>query len=435
MTHRLSHTAQFFGMVSWVVINTLATPAARAQDVSIDNAAQTVRTQNFSVAWNTGADTEAITRLHWIGGPNLTGVQGLDSCGDSSGAYSQYFANSLAPPDPQSGGLMLVGGGTTTPSGTTPWSAQTSGLAVQVTINSSSTGCPPSSAGVDVQTVYRFVNPHDSQSNWVWVQRVFDFTTTPFTHDFRPYVARLLLGSGYTDVIYPTQTHKLAVINTFKCGLGCTGPKSEPDAAPLHPLWDAQAGWFAMNDPTTGQGVVVSRVLSTDPQGNTIAAQLWVDNDGGIAASNNSSFLLISPAAGFSGGLLTEVEALCFYDSSSWVPSLTPPVGCRNAPISLSPWTLTFEGQSVGTTSVSKTAALINSGTRSLNIGKIVASGDFTQTNDCPTTLAGAAQCTLTVSFTPSAAGIRSGSVSIIDQRQLSSPQTLGLAGIGLPAQ
>jgi hypothetical protein len=56
-------------------------------------------------------------------------------------------------------------------------------------------------------------------------------------------------------------------------------------------------------------------------------AQLWIDNDAG-SNTNVASFLLMSPPGGFTGGLVTEVETFCFYDSSIWTPSLTPPAAC-----------------------------------------------------------------------------------------------------------
>ena len=220
------------------------------------------------------------------------------------------------------------------------------------------------------------------------------------------------------------------------CPEGCTGPKSAPGAAQLNPLWDSKQGWFAIHNPGTLQGMVVSRVPSTDPQGNPIAAQLWIDYDGPSGSNSNAtSFLLMNPTAGFNGGLVTEVETLCFYDSSIWTPSLVPPPACRNAPITLSPWTLTFVGQSVGSISVPQTAILANTGTASVGIVGIVSSGDFTETNNCPASLAARTACTITVTFNPSATGIRSGSVSILDDLLKSSPQTLSLAGLGLSAQ
>ena len=50
-----------------------------------------------------------------------------------------------------------------------------------------------------------------------------------------------------------------------------------------------------------------------------------------------------------------------------------------------------------------------------LDITSIVASGDFAQTNDCPATVAPAGFCTLSVTFTPTAAGTRTGAVTITD--------------------
>lgn len=437
MTHKLTRIANVFGIVSTILIAipSLAQTKGKipAPNVSIDTTSRTVTTSSFSVTWNSGVDTEAVTSLSWMGGSNLTNSNDLNTCGNSESDV-EYSGNSEAPPDPQSGGLDLVGGGTVTPPGTVAWSGQTlaSGTA-QVTINSNSTNCPPSSAGVNVQTTYRFSDPRNSAANWFGVQRVFDFSETAFPHDFRPYIARLSLSDGYTEVLYPSTGGTLAVMNVYDCGPGCTGPVSAPGALPLSPAWASAAGWFAIHNPSTLEGVVVKRVESADPQGNPIAAQLWIDNDLG-SNTNASSFLLMNPTGGFSAGLVTEVETLCFYNSTIWTPSLTPPPACINAPINLFPGSLTFASQAVGTTSTPRAAIVKNVGTAAVAIGGIGASGDFGESNDCPANLAVGAYCTIDVVFRPSAAGIRSGAVSIIDVAK-NSPQTLSLAGLGLAAQ
>lgn len=140
------------------------------------------------------------------------------------------------------------------------------------------------------------------------------------------------------------------------------------------------------------------------------------------------------PAAGFTGGLVVENETLCFYDSTIWIPSLLPPAGCTDVPVNLAPWSLTFGGVAIGGGSRSQVATLANVGAGAVTIAAIVSSGDFTQSNDCPTSLAAGGSCSIAVIFTPTAAGIRSGSVSILDKLE-SSPQVLNLAGLGLPAQ
>ena len=218
-----------------------------------------------------------------------------------------------------------------------------------------------------MQTTYRFFDPRNPAANWFGVQRVFDFSDTAFPHDFRPYIARLSLSEGYTEVLYPSTGGALAVMNVYNCGPGCTGPVSAPGALPLSPAWASAAGWFAIHNPSTLEGVVVKRVQTADPQGSAIGAQLWIDNDAG-SNSNASSFLLMNPTAGFSGGLVTEVETLCFYNSTTWTPSLTPPPACINAPMTLFPESLTFAGQTVGVASTPQAAILKNVGADAVTI-------------------------------------------------------------------
>jgi len=401
----------------------LAAPAALAQ-VAMNPATRTIQSKNFYLAWNTGVDTEAVTTLEWMGSANLTGSNFLNTCADPGNAV-EYSGNSQAPPDPESGGLYLVGGGTVTPPGTVAWSAQFLPTGGQVTINSKSTNCPPQSAGINVQTLYLF--PHPESFNAFGVERSFDFTTTTFSHDFRPYIPRLGLTAGYTEVLYPTPKGSLATASVYNCPSGCTGPKSEPGAKLLSPAWDSAQGWFAIHNPTTLQGVVVRRIPSADPQGNPITAQLWIDYDaaGSLFGSNASSFLLISPTGGFTGGVVTELDTLCFYNSTIWTPSIMPPPECAKPQVKLSPWNLTFAGQTVGTSSAPQSATLTSASTQPLSLD-IVATGDFAQSNDCPSSLPAAASCTITVTFTPTATGLRTGSVSVGGLVRLS------LAGTGL---
>ena len=71
---------------------------------------RTLASASFRVVWNSGTDVEAITSLQWKDSPNLTGSYAVDTC--NSGDV-EYFGNAWAPPDPQAGGIVLVGSGTT----------------------------------------------------------------------------------------------------------------------------------------------------------------------------------------------------------------------------------------------------------------------------------------------------------------------------------
>ncbi len=100
--------------------------------------------------------------------------------------------------------------------------------------------------------------------------------------------------------------------------------------------------------------------------------------------------------------------------------------------MTLSPSSLNFGNQNVGTTSASKKATLTNSGPLALNISSIVASGDFSQTNTCPVrgSLAAGSICVISVTFTPSTVGTRNGALTITDNAS-GSPQTAALSGTG----
>lgn len=101
--------------------------------------------------------------------------------------------------------------------------------------------------------------------------------------------------------------------------------------------------------------------------------------------------------------------------------------------VGLSPTSLSFAteaGQPVGTTSDSQTVTLTNVGSATLNITSIAASGDFARTNNCGTSLAAGASCTISVTFSPTAAGTRSGAVTITDDAA-GSPHAVDLVGTG----
>jgi Beta-propeller repeat/Cep192 domain 4/Abnormal spindle-like microcephaly-assoc'd, ASPM-SPD-2-Hydin/HYDIN/CFA65/VesB-like, Ig-like domain len=99
--------------------------------------------------------------------------------------------------------------------------------------------------------------------------------------------------------------------------------------------------------------------------------------------------------------------------------------------VTLSPQSLTFASQNLNTTSTAKTVTLTNSGQDPLDFTGIVATGDFVETNTCGSSLAAGANCTVSVKFTPSLSGTRTGSVLIVDNAP-GSPQTIALTGTGV---
>jgi centrosomal CEP192-like protein len=105
------------------------------------------------------------------------------------------------------------------------------------------------------------------------------------------------------------------------------------------------------------------------------------------------------------------------------------------ASVNISPSSLTFANQAVGTTSAAQAATLSNSGNSALSISSIAItgtnSGDFAQTNNCGASLAANSSCTINVTFTPAATGARTGTLTVTDNAS-NSPQTVSLSGTGM---
>jgi hypothetical protein len=100
----------------------------------------------------------------------------------------------------------------------------------------------------------------------------------------------------------------------------------------------------------------------------------------------------------------------------------------------LSPASLAFGSQPVGTTSAGGTATLDNAGTGALSISGVTITGanpgDFAQANNCGSSLAAGSTCTFSITFQPTASGSRSALLSVTDNSG-GSPQTVSLAGTG----
>jgi len=96
----------------------------------------------------------------------------------------------------------------------------------------------------------------------------------------------------------------------------------------------------------------------------------------------------------------------------------------------LSPSSLTFAAQALGTSSSPQTVILQNTGTALLTISNISITGDFSQTHTCGTLLIVGASCTLSVTFDPTASGTRTGVLTLTDNA-IPSTQTVSLTGAG----
>jgi hypothetical protein len=144
------------------------------------------------------------------------------------------------------------------------------------------------------------------------------------------------------------------------------------------------------------------------------------------AGANCSISVTFTPATtGSRPGLIT------ITDNASGSPQNVSLTGTGTAPsATLSPASLAFGGQFVGTKSAAQTTTLSNTGNAPLTISAITSTGNFAETNTCGTTLAAGASCSINVTFTPTAVGTRSGSVTVADNAS-GSPHSVSLTGTG----
>jgi hypothetical protein len=177
-------------------------------------------------------------------------------------------------------------------------------------------------------------------------------------------------------------------------------------------------------------------VTVTNQSGKTLSS-IGITASGGYNVVNNcpaslptggtcSFSVTFSPT---SGGPVTGDVTITDSDISS--PQLVGLSGTGSSgAVSLNPPQLTFPATKVGGTSMAQSFAITNSGGAALSLISVSASGDFNQNNTCPTSLAPGASCTVKVSFQPSAAGRRTGYVTISDT-DATNLQTENLRGTG----
>ena len=155
------------------------------------------------------------------------------------------------------------------------------------------------------------------------------------------------------------------------------------------------------------------------------------DNCGGSVAASGSRTINVTFSPTASGPL---TGTLTITDNSNGIEGSTQTVNLSGTgtglAVSLSSSSLTFSAQMSGTSSAAQTVTLTNTGNASLTISGITASGDFSQTNTCGTTVSAGANCSISVTFKPTAGGNRTGTISISDNAS-GSPQSVALSGTG----
>jgi hypothetical protein len=155
-----------------------------------------------------------------------------------------------------------------------------------------------------------------------------------------------------------------------------------------------------------------------DPNGKQIWAAHYNANNAPVALALSGGDVVVAGDAGFNSPT----------SGSDWLT-----IDYVQDAAKVSPTSLSFGNQKVGTVSASKTVTLTNTAEVPLAITGISITGEFELTNNCPSTVAAGATCTFTVKFAPTQLGGLAGTVTVHDNWSGSAvhPQTVQLTGTG----
>ena len=174
------------------------------------------------------------------------------------------------------------------------------------------------------------------------------------------------------------------------------------------------------------------------------AGVIYVASDGGVFVTPNvancevtggdcwnvmGTGLPLAPAVALAttsaGGGLLRVGT---YGRGIWqIPLLS---SVQLSTMTLAPVSLTFGAQQVQTSSSAQTVTVTNTGSSSLTVGSVVATGDFMETDGCPSAIAADGSCQISVAFTPSVTGTRNGTLTVT-ANIAGGQQSVSLTGTG----
>jgi N-acetylneuraminic acid mutarotase len=309
----------------------------------------------------------------------------------------------------QSGNLWLFGGWGVVANGATgylndmweyqPPSASTTPLAAT----------PTFSVQTGIYTTAQTVTINDSTSGSTIYYTTNDTTPTTSSPSLSPggsitvssseTVEAVAVASGYTNSDVATANYTIST------------PAATPTfSIPAGTYSSAQT--VTINDTTSGATIYYT-TNGTSPATSSSS----LPPGGTITVSSSETLEALATASGYT----TSAVATAAYTIN--LPAVT-----------LSKTTALTFVSSAGTTSAPQTFTVTNSGAANLSITGITITGSnsnvFAQTNNCPSTLAPSALCTVSVTYTPTGVEDDAAYVSIADNA-VSSPQTVELLGLG----
>jgi hypothetical protein len=239
---------------------------------------------------------DRIDQITWSGGTGaLTGTNLIPAgeagfCNDST----EFFGEAYGTPTQS---------GAPTPAIVVPGSAAVASLETGTAFTSTTSGldCNGNAlADATASTAYAVYPSGDPNENEFRVARTINFSaSTPLfaSNYLRAYVPLILPNNGYITYYPNAAGTSINNMDSNFCNQGCE-------------LTDWNGQWFAEDD-DGGTGMVVFRDAASNSP-----AELFAQYDPEVG-NNRTSIALLQPSGGWKGPI-TEVEWVCFYDTSTW---------------------------------------------------------------------------------------------------------------------
>jgi Bacterial Ig-like domain (group 3)/FG-GAP-like repeat/HYDIN/CFA65/VesB-like, Ig-like domain/Abnormal spindle-like microcephaly-assoc'd, ASPM-SPD-2-Hydin len=188
------------------------------------------------------------------------------------------------------------------------------------------------------------------------------------------------------------------------------------------------------NPSSVGQAVTfTTTVTPLNSSAGTPTGKVTFDDGSTLLGSVNlSNGQAAFTTSSLSAGTHT-INAL-YSGDNVFVPNSAPPLTQTvngTLTVTLSPTSVNFGTGLLGTAGVAKTVTMTNtSASGTVSITSISVTAEFIETNNCGSSLAAGASCTITLKFEPTAIGTQTGTLSVADDAA-GSPQTVALSGVG----
>lgn len=192
---------------------------------------------------------------------------------------------------------------------------------------------------------------------------------------------------------------------------------------------------YSLSSSSVYPSVYFTGRVSGDPLGSMEGEQSVVSGSGSQTGGQNRwgdySAMTVDPVDDCTFWYTQEyIQSTGSFNWNTRIANLIFPNCGSNAMAQLSPAKLAFAKTPIGQT-ISLNVTLTNTGNSTLNISNVATTGDYTvQSNPCGPQVAAGNNCTLTVAFTPTAKGTRTGILQLTDNAT-NNPQQVTLTGTG----